>query len=191
MIEHLIKHIEAFGSIPPELSEALKKIAKPMVVEKGVFLHRPEKVCKNTFFIHSGLLRIYYQLDGKEVTDNFCAEGEWITSVYSFMRNIPDNFYIETLEQSSLLAIDFFDLDNCFRTFPEMERFGRMLMSSLYVDLSERMLSLKFHSAKEKYQYFCKASKNKLHRVPLGMLASYLGITQETLSRIRAEKGAF
>jgi len=191
MIDSLIKHIENFVNISDELASVLLEVAKPIAVEKGEFLHRPGKICKNTYFIHSGLLRIYYQKDDKEITDNFCAEGEWITSIYSFMRNIPDNFFIESLENSELLAIDLMELDKCFKEFPEMERFGRMLISKYYVELSERMLSFKFHTAKEKYQYFCNSSKNKVLRVPLGMLASFLGMTQETLSRVRAEKGTF
>lgn len=191
MTSNLITHVANFIDVSDELADRLINISKPLIVEKGEILHSPSKVCKNTYFINAGLLRIFYQKDDKEITDNFCAEGEWITSIYSFMNNIPDNFYIETLERSDLLAIDILQLEQCFNDFPLMERFGRMLISSYFMKQSERIISLQFHTAKEKYHYFYKTEKNKLSRVPLGMLASYLGITQETLSRIRAEKNAF
>ncbi len=73
----------------------------------------------------------------------------------------------------------------------EMERFGRMLISKYFIEQSERIISLQFNSAKARYQFFEQTSKNKLIRVPLGMLASHLGMTQETLSRVRSSSDTF
>ena len=86
-----------------------------------------------------------------------------------------------------MIRISLNDLENCFKDFPEMERFGRMLISKYFLEQSERIISFQFNSAKERYQFFERTSKNKLTRVPLGMLASYLGMTQETLSRVRSK----
>jgi CRP-like cAMP-binding protein len=191
MIETLIKHINGFIPVSPELKKRMIEITTEKNIEKGIFLHKPNRVCEHTYFIKSGLVRIYYKKKDKEITDNFSAEGEWITSIYSFMKNVPDNCYIETLEKSELIAINILKLEKCFQDFPEMERFGRILISNYFVHQSERIISMQFHTAKEKYQFFCKTSKNKLSRLPLGMLASHLGITQETLSRIRAQKSIF
>jgi CRP/FNR family transcriptional regulator, anaerobic regulatory protein len=191
MTENLIRHIEKFIVVSQDLEDRLSEISKLQSLEKGKFLHQPNKVCNYTHFICSGLVRIYYKKGEKEITDNFSAEGEWITSIYSFMRNVPDNCYIQTLEKSELISITILELEKCFSDFPEMERFGRMLISKYFVEQSERIISLQFHTSKERYDYFLKTSKNKIARVPLGMLASHLGITQETLSRIRAEKDVF
>ncbi|MCC4213058.1 Crp/Fnr family transcriptional regulator [Leeuwenhoekiella sp. Mr9] len=156
------------------------------VLPKNHFLHKPNKICSHTYFINSGLIRTYYLKDAKEITDNFSAENEWITSIYSFLQNVPDCFHIQTLEETELVKISLSDLEKCFEDFPEMERFGRMLISKYFLEQSERIISLQFNSAKERYQFFERSSKNKLSRVPLGMLASHLGMTPETLSRVRA-----
>jgi len=92
------------------------------------------------------------------------------------------------LEETELVRISLKDLEKCFKDFPEMERFGRMLISRYFLEQSERIISLQFNSAKERYHFFEKTAKNKSQRVPLGMLASHLGMTQETLSRVRAIK---
>ena len=191
MIDNLVNHIKIFIPVSDELRKRLNEISEFKTLEKGKFLHRPNRVCKYTYFINTGLLRIFYKKEEKEVTDKFSAEGEWITSIYSFMRNIPDNFYIQTIEQSELVAINITKLEKCFEDFPEMERFGRMLISKYFVEQSERIISLQFNSAKDRYQFYERTSKNKLPRVPLGMLASHLGMTQETLSRVRAAKNTF
>lgn len=191
MTEKLITHIKHFIPVSKELEDTLQEICTLKTVEKGVFLHKPGRICEEVYFINSGLLRLFYKKEDKEITDEFSAEGEWLTSIYSYMKNVPDHFYIETLETSELVKISLAQFEQCFIDFPEMERFGRLLISHYFIEKSERIISLQFHSAREKYAFFCQTSKNKAARVPLGMLASYLGITQETLSRIRADKGAF
>lgn len=191
MVDPLPHHIRKFIPVSEKLTTRLTEISRFETIDKGRLLHRPNGVCSHTYFIQEGLLRIYYKKEEKEITDNFCAEGEWITSIYSFMRNVPDNCYIQTLEPCQLLAIHLEQLEQCFTDFPEMERFGRMLISQYFVEQSERIISLQFHSAKERYRFFQQTAPNKIHRVPLGMLASHLGMTQETLSRTRADKNAF
>jgi len=191
MIQPLIDHIETFIPVSTALTTRIQEISDIKDIDKGEFLHKPKRVCENLYFITSGLLRIYYQKDSKEITDNFSAEGEWITSLYSFMKNVPDNYYIQTLEKSALIIINISHFEKCLQDFPEMERFARLLVFNHFIRQSERIVSLQFHSAKERYEYFCQTAANKLLRVPLGMLASHLGITQETLSRVRAEKTTF
>ncbi len=125
--------------------------------------------------------------DGKEITNVFASEGEWITSVQSFIKNEPDQYYLQAIENAEVYAISKDDLKFLFENFHEMERFGRITMSINYIRLSEKLESHQFTSAKDKYVHFCKVYHSILNRLPLGMVASYIGITQETLSRIRKE----
>ena len=186
LIKNLINHITNFIPVSTELRKRIESIGKIQTFPKNHFLHKPNRTCLHTYFINNGLIRIYYQKDDKEITDNFSAENEWITSIYSFLQNIPDHFHIQTLEETEVIRISLNDLEDCFKDFPEMERFGRMLVSKYFLEQSERIISFQFNTAKERYQFFEQTSKNKLARVPLGMLASYLGMTQETLSRVRS-----
>lgn len=191
MTENLLTHLRSYIPVSIDLENRINEISKLVSLEKGKFLHKPFKVCNHTYFINAGLLRVYYKKGDKEITDTFSSEGEWITSIHSFMKNVPDNFYIQTLEKSELISINILQLEKCFSDFPEMEHFGRILMSKYFVEQSERIISLQFNSAKERYEFFLKTGKNKIQRVPLSMIASHLGMTQETLSRVRAEKSSF
>lgn len=190
-MDSLLKHIESFIPVSEQLKNKLHDIAHRQTLAKGVFLHQPGRICSHTYFIVSGMVRTYYQKDEKEITDNFAAEGEWITSIQSFMKNVPDYFYIQTLEDTELLSIHLQQLEQCFTEFPEMERFGRMLLSHYFMEQSERIVAMQFQSSKERYNYFAETSPHKLLRVPLGMLASYLGMTPETLSRVRGADRTF
>lgn len=187
-MQHLIAHINHFIPVSDGLKERLQDMSEVQVLPKDYFLYKPNKVWRNTFFINKGIIRSFHLKDDKEITDSFWAENEWITSTSSFLENIPDLFYIKTVEQCEVLKFSLKDLEKCLSDFPEMERFGRMLVSKRVKEQSERLVLFRSYSARERYQFFEETAKNKLYRIPLGMLASYLGMTQETLSRIRSRK---
>ena len=133
-------------------------------------------------------MRTYFIKDGKEISEYFSSEGEWVNSPRSFMQRQLDIYYIDAIEISDVFCLHVNDLVYLFENFPEMERYARLSMGTVFGHLMERITSLRFTTAKEKYDHFCVAYHDIYPRIPLGMIASYLGITQETLSRIRAEK---
>ncbi len=146
------------------------------------------QVCKESYFIQQGILRAYFLKDGKEISEFFCGVAEWMNSPKSFMQRTADIYYIDAIENTTALSLNVNDLVFLFDNFPEMERYARLSMGNVFGHLMDRIVSMRFTSAKERYMHF-KAVYADLHpRIPLGMVASYLGITQETLSRIRAEK---
>jgi CRP-like cAMP-binding protein len=183
----LIQHIAQFTTLAPPLAEELRQRAQGHCFGKGELLHAPDTVCRRTYWIEQGLVRIYFNKDGKLVTDGFAAENEWMTSAYSFMRGVPDAYAIATIEPTQAWSVALEDLLHLFDRFHEMERFGRRMMSAQFIAQSERLNSLRFTTPAEKYQHFCTHYRPILARLPLGMVASYLGITPETLSRVRAK----
>ena len=186
-MKKFIDHFKRLTNVSDNLEKELVLRSIPITVNKEDFLHKAASICKKTYWIKNGLLRTYYLKEGKEITDVFASEGEWITSVQSFMKGEPDQYYLQAIEDSEVYALSNDDLMFLFEKYHEMEKFGRISMSIYYIQLSEKLESYQFTSAKEKYVHFCKVYDSILHRLPLGMVASYIGITQETLSRIRKE----
>lgn len=156
--------------------------------KKAELVHHAQDVCSKSYFIRKGLLRTYFIKDDKEVSEYFTCEEEWTNSPRSFITRQPDIYYIDAIEDTEVFSLHVNDLGYLFDNFPEMERYARLSMGTVFGHLMERITSMRFTTAREKYDHFCEAYKGVYHRIPLGMVASYLGITQETLSRIRAGK---
>ena len=155
---------------------------------KGDLVHDAHKICTKSYFIQKGLFRTYFIKEGKEISEYFPAEGEWSNSPRSFRTRTLDIYYIDAIEDTETLCLEVNDLMYLFENFPEMERYARLSMGTVFGHFLERITSMRFTTAKEKYNHFIETYHDIHHRIPLGMIASYLGITQETLSRIRAEK---
>lgn len=188
--DHMNEFLTYFNNltiVSDALANELKSRATAMFIKKGTLLHKAGSVCRKTYWVNKGILRTYYLKEGKEITDVFASEGNWITSVQSFMKGEPDQYFIQAIEDSELFALSSEDLMYLFQHFHEMERFGRITMSQSYIQLAQKLESYQFTTAKAKYDHFCKVYQPILNRLPLGMVASYLGITQETLSRVRKE----
>jgi CRP-like cAMP-binding protein len=136
------------------------------------------------FFIEKGASRSYYLKDGKEITTWFAFENEFITSFYSFISMEPSNETIELLEDSIIWELKFNDLNRLTVEYPAINHLYRKVLELNFVR-QEKLLNERFSTAKEKYENLITKYPHILQRVPLGYIASYLGITQSTLSRIR------
>ena len=184
VIQHFRKYIPVSEALEAELNKRLSFAE----YKKGDMLHDARNVCKQSFFIQKGLVRVYFVKDGKEVSEYFSAEYEWVNSPRSFMQQQKDIYCIDAIEPTACACLHVDDLVYLFNHFIEMERYARLTMGSAFGHFMERITSMRFSTAKEKYQHFCTTYHDIHHRIPLGMVASYLGIAQETLSRLRAEQ---
>ena len=182
-----IEYLRSMIRISDDLHLQLQKITTNRTVSKGQYLLRSGADCTDIYFVESGLLRGFYFNDDKEITNWLALDGEFATSFYSFIARVPSLESIEVLETSELVQIPFASLQRIYTDFPETERIGRMLTENYYIRLEGRLLSMQFTTAKERYQQLLANNPLLLQRAQLGHIASYLGITQETLSRIRAQ----
>lgn len=187
-IDQVLQNFEQYIRLSDELREQLVERLHFQSFQKGEHIHHSSRICQKSFFVTKGLIRSYYEKDGVDISEYFSGAGEWINSPKSFITQTQDIYSIDALEETETFYIQVKDLVYLFDHFPAMERYARLSMGSVFGHLMERITSQRFTSAKEKYEHFIKTYSDIYHRIPLGMIASYLGITQSTLSRLRAEK---
>lgn len=125
--------------------------------------------------------------DGKDITDWISAENSFACSIISFITRKPDRRMIELLEPSVLFSFHYDDFEKLCRKYHDIEHLFRQIVSFGLVQLQQKFDDLHFSTALDRYQTLRATHPTIIQRVPLGMIASYLGITQETLSRIRSQ----
>ncbi len=179
--------LSGFIHLSSESKEAFAAAIKKLELPKGHVLVKENTVCNYLYFVESGLTRTYYFKDGKDITEWISPENTFACSIVSFINRKPDRRIIELLEPSVLYAISYDKLEELYSRFHEIERLGRLLVSSGMVQMQQKFDDQHFETAAQRYQTLMKTNPSLLLRVPLGMIASYLGITQETLSRIRSQ----
>jgi CRP-like cAMP-binding protein len=146
------------------------------------------KVCSYLYYVNSGMIGGYYLSGNKEVCNWIASENDFATAYYSFISNQPSHETIECFEDCTLQALSYSKLNEMYELFPESERAGRLILEEYYSRLEERLISIQFKSARERYETLRNIKPEIIKRAPLGRIATYLGMEQETLSRIRAEK---
>ncbi|HUH25654.1 MAG TPA: Crp/Fnr family transcriptional regulator [Flavobacterium sp.] len=139
------------------------------------------------YFIKKGIVRAYAPMPDREVTFWFGSEGATVVSMNSYVNNKPSYETIELLEDCILYQINSETLQNLYKTDIEIANWGRKFAEDELIKSEERLISLQFKSAKERYLDLIQHHPNLIQRVALGHIASYLGITQVSLSRIRAD----
>lgn len=173
--------------LTPEGRDALASVLKLKEINRGEVLLNVDTVCNHVFYIESGLTRTFYYKDGRDVTDWISTEGTFACSIVSFITRQPDRRGIEALENCRIYSVHYNDLEKLYAKYHDIERLGRMLVSTGLVQLQKRFDDLHFATARERYMQILTETPSLVQRVPLGILASFLGITQETLSRIRSQ----
>ncbi len=184
----LLQHITNIYHLSPKAQEALATHLKQLTLQKGDFLLKEGSTCRYLYFLETGCLRGFYRLEDKEITHWFGFENDFVTSFHSFITQTPSVENLQVLEDSVLWSISQEALYSLYNQFPEIERLGRMACEKYYIRLEERYVNAQFKTAAERYSQLIESNGQFLQRIPLGYIASYLGISQETLSRIRGKK---
>jgi CRP-like cAMP-binding protein len=184
----LIDFINKIYPLNDEIREFMSSRTTFRKVSKGKFLLKPGEYCKDYYYIHKGILRSYIKYGEKEITIWINPEGEITTSIRSIAGSRVSDEYIQVIENAEMVIIPFDAMRELYETFPEMNRVGRMLLEEYYAASEERVYIARIPNAQARYQHFINSRPELLNRIPLKYVASYLGITLETLSRLRAKK---
>lgn len=184
-VEFLLKHIDSFHRLDEEAQQALQDCFEEVTLSKNGHLLQEGQVCRHLYFLEKGASRGYYYLDGKEITHWFGFENDFVTSFHSFITGEPAVENIQLLEGSILWSISKEQLTGLFDRYHDIERLVRIAYEKYYIRLEERYVNAQFRTAAERYERLLEQTPHIPERVPLGYIASYLGISQETLSRVR------
>ena len=165
----------------------LKEHVFAISAARGDMLLQAGSVCENVYFIVQGLLRGHIIDNGKDITTWISSEGEMVTSIYSLDSQAPALENIEAIEECELLALRTADLQRLYDTHAEFNIVGRKLLQQYYRDAECRAFITRVSKAEDKYEHFLKLYSHLSNRVLLKYIASFLGITFETLSRVRSK----
>ena len=183
----LFHYFNQYHILSEEARTAIRAISTIQAITKNRDLQPIGHTCRTIYFINRGLARIYYFKDDIDITESFAFENQIIARVESLFSGKPSRKGIQMLEPSEVVAIHATSLFSLYDAFPDIERLFRKIFEAGYVDTVNRIESLQFHSAEERYRDLLESSPDILKRVPLKLIASYLGITPVSLSRIRAQ----
>jgi len=173
--------------LPEDSKLRLKKFIKVVKYSSGHILLKANRIEKNIYFIKEGIVRAYTNASANEVTFWFGKEGDPIISMNSFVENKKGYEDIELLENCELYELKNKDLQYLFVNDIHIANWGRKFVEHELIKTEKRLISLQFQNASERYKDLLKDNPYLIQRVKLGHIASYLGITQVSLSRIRAD----
>jgi CRP-like cAMP-binding protein len=182
---------KAISVISPLSAESMTKFLaawKYWSVPKDQLLLREHTVSDYIYFIEKGVARIYYFKNEKEITEWIAVDEQFFLSITSFFQRTPSHLIIQTLAPSEVYGIHHNDLMELADKYHEVERLLRKMITGSLIMSQVRMESIQFESAQQRYERLLKESPDIIKRVPLSYIASFLGVTLETLSRIRSQK---
>lgn len=187
-MESLIKQITNIEKFTPTEIESIISKFKYHKFNAKEYLLKGNETSRHIHFIVNGLVRVFYLKDGKEITTYLSCDNGFVYSHASFINQSKSFEFIQCLEDTEALSIDFNGMQELYDSIPQWQKIGRILAESTVICLSDRLLKLHATPAKEKYVDFLKTSPIKIvQRTPLVHIASFLGIAPESLSRIRKE----
>lgn len=176
-----------------QLTEAEKQffisILKHRKFRKKQYVLQAGDISRYENFVIKGLLRAYSVDDkGQERIAMFAMENWWISDLYSFLTETPASQHIDALEDSEVLSIEKPDLERLYTEIPKFERFFRIILQNAFIAGQRRILGNISQTAEEQYHNFIKKYPTLEQRIPQHQIASFLGITPETISRIRRQR---
>lgn len=187
-MDALRKQITLITSISKDSLEEFLAAWKHWSVPKDHFLLREKTVSDYIYFIEKGVVRIFYRKNEKEITEWIAMDAQFFLSITSFFERIPSKLVIQTLEPSEVYGIHHDDFMRLADKHHDIERLLRKMVTRSLILSQIRMDSIQFETAHQRYERLLNDAPQIIQKVPLSFIASFIGVTLETLSRIRSNK---
>jgi CRP-like cAMP-binding protein len=171
--------------VSPGIALYLKEHVTPLSVRKRKLLLREEGLCQHVYFIRKGAIRGFTREGHKEITTWINVENQVVSSIFSLNNRAPSTENIQALENCELLIMTYDDLEKLYEEIPESNVLARKLLQVYYQDAERRAFIARLTKAENKYRHYLIYHQHLANRIPLKYIASYLGMTLETLSRVR------
>lgn len=189
MLQDVIAHMKKFISLTEADEVLLASYLTVKEVKKKEYLLRQGEVCQENYFIIKGLFRLYLITSkGAEQVIQFGIEGWWITEYHSYKSGLPSGFFLQAVENATVIAINRNTQEELFGKIPQLERYFRFVLEKAYAAQLIRIHYIFNLTGEEQYRMMVEKYPGFVQRIPQYMLASFLGITPEFLSMLRAKK---
>jgi len=185
MIDSLLNSIQNLITLSPEEIDIVKSLFKEKPYKKGEFFLEEGRVCKHVGFVAQGLMRFYINHDGEEKIYDFSQENEYVCNYESFLPQKPSSKIIQALEDSVVFIISYNDLQLFYKNVREGERFGRIAIEFVFLQLLQDLSSFYTETPEVRYGRFLKNHADLQQRISQYHVASYVGVKPQSLSRIR------
>lgn len=182
----MLHALMAISPLSAESQAAFSEIIEKKQHKRNTHLLKIGGVSHYMYFVNKGVARVYYEVNGLDVTDYFAIDGQFIGAVDSLFSGKPSKKGIQLLEDSEILRVNYKQFEVLCSLHHDIERVGRKVAIFAFLEGQQRIESIRFHEAKERYEELNRKYPGLVNRCPLKYIASYLGITQVSLSRIRA-----
>lgn len=184
----LASFVNYIHPVSKEAIEYINQHSYSQQVDRGSYLLKAGETCKHLYLIRKGAIRGFVKEGNKEVTTWITAENEMVSSIRGLSLREPSLENIQAIEHCDLVVASYDALNYMYEHFLEVNIVGRKLLEQYYRDAEERAFISRIPNAAKRYKHFLETKSNLSNRIPLKYIASYLGMTIETLSRIRSKK---
>lgn len=183
ILENIAKHVSL---TPDEQAHFLSKLETNTYKTKTILLNAGE-VCKHSYFVNSGILRSFNINDNiVEHVLSFACEGWWMSDMYSFFSQKPGQLFIEVLEEAEVVSLSKENQEQLYLDIPKLERFFRILIENSLVANQQRLMDNLSLTAEERFEKFTTKYGTLVHKVPQKQIASFIGVTPEFFSKMKA-----
>ena len=185
MFLQLFAYIQTISPLSEKSRSLLNNAISTKAFSKGAYLVAENEICRSVFFINTGYCRAFHNVDGREINTNFYFENDFVTNIESLTQNQRSDYAIQACAPLSTVVFNKQKLLEAYQQAPEIESFGRKLLELLVTKSEAHANRFKLLTAQQRYAYMQQHQPEVLQRISLTHLASYLGVSRETLSRIR------